>query len=123
MTGAVSIPRLRVCCYLSRIRTEQHFRQVLGRIIRRMGLHDADCYLFVLNEQLLRPYAHRIADDLPDENAIVTVIPPETAPLASGYGNTSPVAPFDTISQPEENTSATEADMAEVAFGDWHRRP
>ena len=29
-----NIPRLRVCCHLTRVKTELHFRQVLGRILR-----------------------------------------------------------------------------------------
>lgn len=74
ISEGVDIPRLRVCCYLSRVRTEQHFRQVLGRIIRRMGRQDPECYLIVLNEPLLRRYANRIADDLPDEQAVVSVV-------------------------------------------------
>lgn len=117
ISEGVDIPRLRVCCYLSHIRTEQHFRQVLGRIIRRMGLHDADCYLFVLNERLLRRYAHRIADDLPDENSVVTVIPPDQAPLAAGYSNITPVPPFDNVMLPEEDTIMAPDDAAGITFG------
>ncbi|WP_458526464.1 DEAD/DEAH box helicase [Onishia taeanensis] len=73
VSEGVDIPRLRVCCYLSHVRTEQHFRQVLGRIIRREGIKDVDCYLYALNEPYLRRYARRIADDLPDDLASVTV--------------------------------------------------
>ncbi|WP_258801710.1 DEAD/DEAH box helicase [Halomonas sp. DQ26W] len=49
VSEGVDIPRLQVCCYLSHIRTEQHFRQVLGRIIRRIGTEDGECYFYALN--------------------------------------------------------------------------
>ncbi|WP_304525774.1 DEAD/DEAH box helicase [Halomonas sp. I5-271120] len=73
VSEGVDIPRLRVCCYLSHVRTEQYFRQVLGRIIRREDTDDADCYLYALNEPYLRRYARRITDDLPDDLASVTL--------------------------------------------------
>lgn len=34
ISEGTNIPRLRVCCYLTRVKTELHFRQVLGRILR-----------------------------------------------------------------------------------------
>ncbi|WP_417788407.1 DEAD/DEAH box helicase [Stutzerimonas xanthomarina] len=105
ISKGVDIPRLRVCCYLSRIRTEQHFRQVLGRGICRLGLHDPDCFLFVLNESLLRRYVQRITDDLPDEKAIVTLVSPTSASAASGYGNTAPGAPLDNVTRSDGETA------------------
>ncbi|CAM4302782.1 DEAD/DEAH box helicase family protein [Vreelandella rituensis] len=117
ISEGVDIPRLRVCCYLSRIRTEQYFRQVLGRIIRRMGLHDDDCYLFVVNESLLCRYAERIADDFPDDNAVVRVIPLEVASPMPGYGNTSPVMPLDSVTLVEEAIPASVTEVAGIAFG------
>tara|TARA_B100000929_G_scaffold271391_2_gene242253 strand:+ start:185 stop:1678 length:1494 start_codon:yes stop_codon:yes gene_type:complete len=114
ISEGVDIPRLRVCCYLSHIRTEQHFRQVLGRIIRRIGLHDADCYLFMLNESLLRRYAHRIADDLPDEKAVVTVVSPASAPDVHGYGNTALGVQLDNVTLP---AAETVGEAGTVVFG------
>ena len=35
VSEGTDIPRLQVCCHLSRIYTELHFRQVLGRILRK----------------------------------------------------------------------------------------
>ena len=35
VSEGTDIPRLQVCCHLSRICTELHFRQVLGRILRK----------------------------------------------------------------------------------------
>lgn len=95
ISEGVDIPRLRVCCYLSHIRTEQHFRQVLGRIIRRLGLHDSDCTLFAINEPSLRRFAQRIADDLPEDNAVVSLIPSD-ANDGEAYGNIASPEPSDT---------------------------
>lgn len=43
ISEGTDIPRLQVCCHLSRIRTELHFRQVLGRILRRQAGEPSDC--------------------------------------------------------------------------------
>ena len=37
ISEGTNIPRLKVCCYLTRVKTELYFRQVLGRIIRANG--------------------------------------------------------------------------------------
>lgn len=116
ISEGVDIPRLRVCCYLSRTRTEQHFRQVLGRVIRRLGLHDPDCFLIVLNESLLRRYAHRIADDLPDEKAIVTLVSPTSVPAAPGYGNTAQGTPLDNVTRSDGKTAEVENEAVSVVF-------
>ncbi|AMD01543.1 DEAD/DEAH box helicase [Halomonas chromatireducens] len=85
VSEGVDIPRLQVCCYLSHIRTEQYFRQVLGRIIRRIGNDDAECYFYALNEKCLRHFARRLSDDLPDDLATVSL----AAPAAPPRGNSS----------------------------------
>lgn len=90
VSEGVDIPRLRVCCYLSHIRTEQTFRQVLGRIIRREGADDAECYFFALNEPALRHFARRITDDLPEDLAKVS---PEGTTLPAQMGATAPATP------------------------------
>lgn len=68
------IPRLQVCCYLSRIRTELHYRQVLGRVLRRTGEADEQAWLFMLAEPTLQGFAERIADDLPDDLAVLNEV-------------------------------------------------
>lgn len=78
VSEGVNLPRLRICCYLSHVRTEQFFRQVLGRIIRRQGDEDATCYFYALNESRLRRFARRLTDDLPNDLAKV-VLPGNTA--------------------------------------------
>lgn len=71
ISEGTDIPRLQVCCYLSRIRTELHYRQVLGRVLRRTSKVDEQAWLFMLAEPTLRSYAERIAEDLPDDLAVL----------------------------------------------------
>jgi superfamily II DNA or RNA helicase len=81
ISEGTDIPRLQVCCYLSRIRTELHYRQVLGRVLRRTGKSDGQAWLFMLAETTLQGFAERIADDLPDDLAVLNeVLIPTTAP-------------------------------------------
>lgn len=71
ISEGTDIPRLQVCCYLSRIRTELHYRQVLGRILRRIGDEDHRAWLYVLAEPSLLQFSQRIAQDLPDDVAVL----------------------------------------------------
>lgn len=74
ISEGTDIPRLQVCCYLSRIRTELHYRQVLGRVLRRMGESDDKAWLFMLAESTLRRFAVRLADDLPEDLGVLNQI-------------------------------------------------
>ncbi|MGO1717303.1 MAG: DEAD/DEAH box helicase [Halomonas sp.] len=69
ISEGTDIQRLSVCCYLSRIRTELHYRQVLGRILRKMGTDDREAWLYVIAEPTLRKYSQRIAHDLPEDQS------------------------------------------------------
>lgn len=71
ISEGTDIPRLQVCCYLSRIRTELHYRQVLGRVLRRTGSDDHQAWLYVLAEPSLLQFSHRVAEDLPDDLAVL----------------------------------------------------
>ena len=73
ISEGTNIPRLQVCCYLSRIKTELYFRQVLGRIVRAKEEHCPYAYLYTLAEETLLDYARRIGDDLPDHLSIVEI--------------------------------------------------
>ena len=74
ISEGTDIPRLQVCCYLSRIRTELHYRQVLGRVLRRTCEFDDQAWLFMLAEEALQSFAERIADDLPDDLAVLSAV-------------------------------------------------
>jgi superfamily II DNA or RNA helicase len=109
----VDIPRLRVGCYLSHIRTEQHFRQVVGRIIRRRGEHDPDCHFYALNDTRLSQMARRLSDDLPQDLATVTVGSDKAVPMG-GHGAAPPAgAPM--TPNPAEPTAPPEGSPDESA--------
>jgi len=71
ISEGTNIPRLQVCCHLTRIKTELHFRQILGRILRVTGELNQEAYLFMPAEKTLIEYACRVAEDIPKENATV----------------------------------------------------
>ena len=83
ISEGTDIPRLQVCCYVSRIRTELHYRQVLGRVIRRIGEPDDQAWLFMLAEQTLQGFAERISDDLPDDLAVLNEVQMPATSLGS----------------------------------------
>nr|WP_315468620.1 DEAD/DEAH box helicase family protein [uncultured Undibacterium sp.] len=66
ISEGTNIPRLRVCCHLTRVKTELHFRQVLGRILRSENEINSEAFLYIPAEPLLIEYATRIADEIPN---------------------------------------------------------
>jgi len=67
VSEGTNIPRLQVCCHLTRIKTELHFRQVLGRIMRLTSLdNDKEAHLFAPAQPKLVEYAKRLTYDIPD---------------------------------------------------------
>lgn len=65
VSEGTDIPRLQVCCHLSRIRTELHFRQVLGRVLRKRKNDDGEGWLFVPAEPDLVRFSKEIGKDAP----------------------------------------------------------
>jgi superfamily II DNA or RNA helicase len=82
ISEGTDIPRLQVCCHLSRIRTELHYRQVLGRVLRRTGEVDDQAWLFAPAEPALKQFSQRVADDLPEDLAVFSHI--QTPTVAFG---------------------------------------
>lgn len=70
VSEGTNIPRLRVCCHLTRVKTELHFRQVLGRILRIDGIHHGDGYLYIPAEPSLAEYAGRVIEEIPDVGTV-----------------------------------------------------
>jgi superfamily II DNA or RNA helicase len=66
ISEGTDIPRLRVCCHLTRVKTELHFRQVLGRILRGNGEAKSDAFLYMPAEPDLVTYATRVAQEIPE---------------------------------------------------------
>ena len=73
ISEGTNIPRLKVCCYLTRVKTELYFRQVLGRVLRSDGSDDDCGYLYMPAEPDLMEYARRVADDIP-EACVIDVV-------------------------------------------------
>ncbi|MBV1777454.1 DEAD/DEAH box helicase family protein [Burkholderiaceae bacterium DAT-1] len=61
------IPRLQVCCHLSPIKTELHYRQVLGRILRNTRICTGEGWLYTFAEPTLVEMANQIAVDIPGQ--------------------------------------------------------
>lgn len=70
ISEGTNIPRLRVCCHLSRIKTELHFRQVLGRILRASGTENEQGFFYIPADPTLIEFARNVGDDLPSEPII-----------------------------------------------------
>lgn len=66
ISEGTNIPRLRVCCHLTRVKTELHFRQVLGRILRSNDETKSDAFLYIPAEPDLIEYATRVAQEIPE---------------------------------------------------------
>lgn len=71
VSEGTDIPRLQVCCHLSRVKTELYFRQVLGRILRVNDAINQEAWLYTFADAKLTEFSHRIEQDLPDESVII----------------------------------------------------
>ncbi|MEZ9235559.1 MULTISPECIES: DEAD/DEAH box helicase [unclassified Shewanella] len=67
ISEGTNIPRLQVCSYLSNVKTEMNYRQVLGRLLRITDAPNQQAILFMPAEPNLVEYAYRVAQDIPDE--------------------------------------------------------
>ena len=70
ISEGTDIPRLQVCCHLSRVKTELYFRQVLGRILRTNDSLNQQAWLYTFAEPKLVEFASRIAEEIPDTPVI-----------------------------------------------------
>ena len=73
ISEGTDIPRLQVCCHLSQIKTEMHYRQILGRILRKTTKVTEHAWLYTFAEKQLVKYANRVALDIPDYPAITNL--------------------------------------------------
>jgi superfamily II DNA or RNA helicase len=75
VSEGTNIPRLQVCCHLTRIKTELHFRQILGRIMRLTPMDkNKQAHLFAPAQPKIIEYAKRLYEDIPFEIASLTII-------------------------------------------------
>jgi len=71
ISEGTNIPRLQVCCHLTNIKTEMHFRQILGRILRMTDSVNQEAILIMPAEPKLLEYAYRVKQDVPFEADVV----------------------------------------------------
>ncbi|GAA5133039.1 DEAD/DEAH box helicase [Thalassotalea piscium] len=71
ISEGTNIPRLQVCCHLTNIKTEMHFRQILGRILRMTDSTNQEAVMFMPAEPKLLEYAYRVKQDVPFEADVV----------------------------------------------------
>jgi superfamily II DNA or RNA helicase len=97
ISEGTNIPRLRVCCYLSQVKTELYFRQVLGRVMRVHHHSDETGYFIMPAHAKLLEYAKRLAEDIP-EHAKVNIESIDNLEIVreTGFIETS-------VSKPSEN--------------------
>jgi len=71
ISEGTNIPRLQICCHLTNIKTEMHFRQILGRILRMTDSKNQDAVMYMPAEPKLLEYAYRVKQDVPFEADVV----------------------------------------------------
>jgi superfamily II DNA or RNA helicase len=71
ISEGTNIPRLQVCCHLTNIKTEMHFRQILGRTLRITGSKNQEAIMYMPAEPKLLEYAYRVKQDVPFEADVV----------------------------------------------------
>jgi superfamily II DNA or RNA helicase len=71
ISEGTNIPRLQVCCHLTNIKTEMHFRQILGRILRMTDSNNQEAIMYMPAEPKLLEYAYRVKQDVPFEADVV----------------------------------------------------
>ncbi|MEH6479424.1 MULTISPECIES: DEAD/DEAH box helicase [Pseudoalteromonas] len=71
ISEGTNIPRLQVCCHLTNIKTEMHFRQILGRILRVTESKNQEAIMYMPAEPKLLEYAYRVNQDIPFEADVV----------------------------------------------------
>ena len=79
ISEGTNIPRLQVCCHLTNIKTEMHFRQILGRILRVTNSQNKIAIMYMPAEPKLLEYAYRIKQDVPFEADVVKFEKMQTA--------------------------------------------
>jgi superfamily II DNA or RNA helicase len=72
ISEGTNIPRLQVCCHLTHFKTELHYRQILGRILRVTDAENQEATLYMPAEPKLVEYAYRISEDIPNQANIVS---------------------------------------------------
>lgn len=92
ISEGTNVPRLRVCCHLTRVKTELYFRQVLGRILRANGARGEHAFFYMPAEPTLVEYAERLIEDIPGQQSVRRQSLPGPLPVVPG-GTDGPAPP------------------------------
>ncbi|UUO22037.1 DEAD/DEAH box helicase [Colwellia sp. M166] len=104
ISEGTNIPRLQVCCHLTNIKTEMHFRQILGRILRMTDSINQEAIMYMPAEPKLLEYAYRVKQDVPFEADVVKFEKMKACVEDAVGGETSDTVIFDK----EPNVSSKE---------------
>ncbi|CAH6818178.1 Type I restriction enzyme EcoKI subunit R [Vibrio chagasii] len=121
ISEGTDIPRLQVCCHLSKVKTELYFRQVLGRILRMNKGINQDAWLYTFAEPSLVTYASRVAEEIPLNDVIFRELMPNNSPEFPESHNTrtpnysSVEGPDSLISWGETQLTKTERKVATLS--------
>jgi superfamily II DNA or RNA helicase len=113
ISEGTNIPRLQVCCHLTNIKTEMHFRQILGRILRITGYLNQEAIMYIPAEPKLLEYAYRVKEDVPFE---VDVVKTEKMEIVDKKYTHNPIDHVVTFDGSKTKISKTELKVSE--FGE-----
>ncbi|QIA62274.1 DEAD/DEAH box helicase family protein [Vibrio astriarenae] len=65
ISEGTDIPRLQVCCYLTNVKTELYFRQVLGRILRLTQGSNQEAWFYTFSTPKMVEFAEDIESEIP----------------------------------------------------------
>ena len=97
ISEGTNIPRLQVCCHLTNIKTEMHFRQILGRILRMTGSKNQEAVMYMPAEPKLLEYAYRVKQDVPFEADVVKFEKMKASIENDAGGEASEAVTFDKV--------------------------
>ncbi|MEP7706594.1 DEAD/DEAH box helicase family protein [Paraglaciecola sp. 25GB23A] len=117
ISEGTDIPRLQVCCHLSAIKTELHFRQVLGRILRVTPANNQKAWLFTFAERNLIGFAERVEQNIPD--ACVFAKMGAIPQLSDRFGNHSKILQ-DLANLKEENEAVRSLEWFKSEKAEFH---
>ena len=118
ISEGTNIPRLQVCCHLTNIKTEMHFRQILGRILRVTNSKNQEAIMYMPAEPKLLEYAYRVNQDVPFEADVVKFEKIETA---AGNNTVDENSSDITFNKQSKKTSKTQFDFDN--FADFFEQP
>ena len=118
ISEGTNIPRLQVCCHLTNIKTEMHFRQILGRILRVTNSKNQEAIMYMPAEPKLLEYAYRVKQDVPFEADVVKFEKIETA---AGENTVDENSSDITFNKQSKKPSKTQFDFDN--FADFFEQP